>query len=204
NGAPCACCTLLPSFSRPSPSGQQVSLPCRVWGSDYLRHKVSCRPLILPPGPLLYCSSEARVIQPWLMRWDQPCQIRNGQCALRPPTWWRCTLSQNSGRICSPCWTTIRMRCAYAPPRPTSDSSTKRRCCRQSEAPGLINRVIRPLSKRITAEAQRKVPSLRPDQHATELMNVAAGGETRSEIGPASEVVGCTHVLHCEFQHGSN
>ncbi len=49
-----------------------------------------------------------------------------------------------------------------------------------------------------------KVRTLRPDQHATELMNVTADGGTRSEIGLASEVVGCTHVLHCEFQHGSD
>ena len=73
--------------------------PCRVSGSDYLRHKASCRPLILRPGPPLCCSSEARAIQPWLMRWDQPWRTRNGQCAPRPPTWLRCIPSQNSGKI---------------------------------------------------------------------------------------------------------
>src|ERR1035441_5076810 len=96
------------------------------------------------------------------------------------------------------------MRCGYAPPRPISDCSTKRRCCRRSEATGLINRVLWPLSKPFTAEPQRKVPALRPDQRAPELMNLAADGGTRSEIGLASEVAGCTHVLHCEFHHGSD
>ena len=93
---------------------------------------------------------EARMIQPWRMRWDQPCRTRNGQCALRPSTWLRCIPSQYSGRSWSPCWTTRRMRCANAPPRPTSDCSTKRRSCRRGEGPGLINRVLRPLSKQFT------------------------------------------------------
>ena len=150
-------------------------------GSDYLRHKASCQLLILRPGPPLCCSSEARVIQPWQMRWDQHCRTRNGQCAPRPPIWLRCIPSQNSGRSWSPCWTTRRMRCGYAPPRPTSDCTTKRRYRRRRKAPGLINRALRPVSKRFIAGPERKVPTLRPNQRATELMNVTAGRGTRSK-----------------------
>jgi hypothetical protein len=79
-------------------------------------------------------------LRPLRMPSDQHCRTRNGQCALRPSTWLRCIPSQNSGRSWSPCWTTRRMRCAYAPPRPISGCMAKRRSCRREVARGSINR----------------------------------------------------------------